>query len=348
MNRREKLDVALQRVGFFETILKSMTDGLLIIDSNNQILETNYTFCSFFGLQRQEIIETNIYDLMNQIGHEAIDQWAHVSQVLNTQKKYSNIIFSTKIMGDEVFYSVNASVIERIADRETQAVVTVWREITEQVKTRRIEQFLYTLLNHDIQNKNMTIIAYLTLLQGENLQERAKNFVSKALDSVQRSSDLLKKIRHLKKVRYSEEVTPTMLQPIFISVLDEYSNLAEEKEIEIEYTQTKVSVQGGILLRELFSNLIENSIIHSQCNKIRISVQENHISTLIVIEDDGNGIPDNLHDNLFKEGAKGISSSGSGLGMFLVKQIVESYKGTIQVGESEMGGVRFEIRLETA
>jgi PAS domain S-box-containing protein len=343
MTRRDELDIAQHTISFFETILKSTSDGILIVDNNNQIIETNDAFCVIINSQKAQVKETNIYDWLSQLGQEAVEQWNNIVHALDTNKRSSNFHFDIIIMGKPRNYTVNASLIDKIKEKETRIIVTIWRDITEREKARRIED----LFCHDIQNKNMIIESYLILLQRRNLQEKEKEFVNSAIKSVKMSTALLKKVSQLRAVRYNEKVLPIKLHLVIQAVIDEHTYDANKNGIDIEYASSVSIIKGGNLLNELISIIIDNAIKHSQCSKIKIWNQENH-TALIVIEDNGVGIPEFLHDNLFLKGTKGEKSNGEGLGLYLVSQIVESYSGTIHVRKSEMGGARFEIRLEIA
>lgn len=68
----------------------------------------------------------------------------------------------------------------------------------------------------------------------------------------------------------------------------------------------------------------------------------------VPIEVDGVGIPDEKKDEIFKKGYKIGDASGSGLGLYMVKEIAESYGGTIEIKDSDIGGIRFGVRLKKA
>ncbi|MFW5928479.1 MAG: sensor histidine kinase [Thermoplasmatota archaeon] len=121
---------------------------------------------------------------------------------------------------------------------------------------------------------------------------------------------------------------------------------ASEKNIEIIYKKKDYVVQGGPLLQELFSNIIENSVEHSDCDKIMISCKEVDDVLMIVFEDDGKGISKDDKKKIFERGFKKGESAGSGLGMYLVKQIAENYGGKVEVKDSRMGGARFDVHLK--
>jgi len=64
------------------------------------------------------------------------------------------------------------------------------------------------------------------------------------------------------------------------------------------------------------------------------------------VEDNGKGIPDEKKDKIFERGFKDEETGGTGLGLYLAKQITENYDGNIEVKDSELGGARFDIYLQ--
>lgn len=66
------------------------------------------------------------------------------------------------------------------------------------------------------------------------------------------------------------------------------------------------------------------------------------------MEDDGRGIPPTDKEKICERGYKRGEKAGSGLGMYLVRKIAESYNGEIRVNDSELGGLKFEVHLQKA
>jgi signal transduction histidine kinase len=135
------------------------------------------------------------------------------------------------------------------------------------------------------------------------------------------------------------------LESVLNKSLEKYEYLSKEKGIRIKINlKSKCCVLADDLLENVFSNLIENAIIHSGCKNIEINVDEKEDEVIITIQDDGCGIPKEIADKIFEWGVKGKESKGSGLGLHLVKRIVEGYGGKILLKESQQGTV-FEIHL---
>ncbi|MDQ4138235.1 MAG: ATP-binding protein, partial [Actinomycetota bacterium] len=102
-------------------------------------------------------------------------------------------------------------------------------------------------------------------------------------------------------------------------------------------------------LLTVLGNLVDNAI--EACgigDRIRVSVTRTRASIRIDIEDSGPGVPDGLGDRIFAEGVSSKTAQtgmGRGIGLALVRRIVERRRGRITVGDSRLGGARFQLYL---
>jgi signal transduction histidine kinase len=116
-----------------------------------------------------------------------------------------------------------------------------------------------------------------------------------------------------------------------------------------------VRVQANELLQDVFVNLIGNAIKHARgpaSVNIRMSLETKYGRRYcrISVEDDGPGIPDELKDVIFDRFRRGnTKAKGSGLGLYLVRTLVESYEGNVWVEDRVPGdytkGARFVVIL---
>jgi len=213
-------------------------------------------------------------------------------------------------------------------------------------KLRRIE-FLFSLLRHDLANKLGSIGFYQEFLREMGPPEDFLEPLEKMEKITQTSIDLIEKINTFREVG-KEETEEVRIDEVIERALYQTEPLISLKDMKIEKNYSKHVVYGGYLLEDLFSNLIENAIEHSNAEIIRISSIERNDIVTISVEDDGKGISEDEKDKVFEKGYKERKSSGSGLGLYLVKAIAESYKGSVQAGDSNMGGARFDIHLKKA
>ncbi len=216
-------------------------------------------------------------------------------------------------------------------------------EALERTEMMSREEFLHSLLRHDVGNKTQIAKGYLELMRNKYEDE---DFIDKTIDAINRTQEIIDKINQIRKVGRKEELGKINVKNVLDSVLSEYDTQLKEHEVEVRVEGSDSVVKGNVLLEEFFSNMIENSIRHSGCEVIRIDIQDEEDRCLCIYEDDGKGLSDGEKDKIFERGYKKGDKAGSGLGMFLVKEIVESFNGSIKVKDSDMGGVRFEVKLK--
>ncbi len=222
------------------------------------------------------------------------------------------------------------------------------RQIQEREEAEDREDFLHSLLRHDVRNKVQIVQGYLELSKDYELPEELEDYLSKAEKASRDSVEIIEKVRTLREVSGKEETRVVELCPLLQDSIDKHEDIFEKNNIELECQKKEIKCQGGTLLEELFSNIIENAVKHSDCDKIKISAHEETDTSKITIEDDGKGIPDEEKDKIFKRGFKDKETGGSGLGLYLVKEIAKSYSGSVEVKNSDLGGARFDIKLQKA
>lgn len=96
------------------------------------------------------------------------------------------------------------------------------------------------------------------------------------------------------------------------------------------------------LLTQIFYNLVDNSLKYGgKITEIRILYEKAGNELKLIYEDDGVGIPENIKDNLFKEGC----GRGTGYGLYLIKKICEAYGWTIEETGTPRKGARFVVSI---
>lgn len=172
--------------------------------------------------------------------------------------------------------------------------------------------------------------------------EKNREFKKHSKDEV----DLIEKSRVLRKIIQNQGVRKIDLRPCLEKAINKYENLIDREAISLKCEQFDFEVQGGSLLDYLFSHIIENSIQHSNCERIRISAEDLGDKVLIKIEDDGRGVPKELWNKAFDRGWSGDYQEGSGLGLYIANLVAEAYGGIVEMKNSELGGTRIDVKLK--
>lgn len=325
----------------YKTLFNELSDALFLESTDGEILDVNKAACETFGYDYEELTNMNVGDL---VPGEApaflpgkIDKATREGKPLETVNKRKD--------GTPIPVELRGRIIE--FEEEERMLVSV-RDISERKKAQERKNFLHSLLRHDVRNKNQVVQGYLELLEETDLSQKQEELVKKAKRGSKEGSNIIEKVRTLHKIGGEEEIEEVNVGTKIKNAIKRNESLASEKEKEIECEGVDVKVRGGTLLEELFSNLIENAIIHADCEKIRISCQKTQNKCIVTVEDDGKGVPDEVKEKIFNRGFKDDEEGSSGLGTYLVKKIAESYGGNVEVKDSELGGARFDVYLDQA
>ena len=242
--------------------------------------------------------------------------------------------------------------------KEFMACETAWRingeiivlvdDITPQIENEREVEFYNSLLRHDIFNKNEISLGYIGLLEKTNLTKKQKEFIEKIKESVSEANALIEKIRKAETIRRAEkEITKVEINKVLQNICRAYEEKLKQKGVEISCEVADVVVGADEFVEEIFSNLIENSIQHSGCQKIYIYGERKGEFYVIHYEDDGKGVEKKYLSRIFEEGWKS-ESSGSGLGLYIVKKLMARYGGKAEAEIGEKGGLKINLYFKQA
>ena len=209
-------------------------------------------------------------------------------------------------------------------------------------------------VSHEFKTPINAIEGYATLLQDKRLTEKEREqYTDKILFNTRRLSKLVGNILLLSKVdnqaiqssqtcyRLDEQVRQAIvaLEPQW-----------EEKDIEFDVDLERVAYTGCEgLMQHVWSNLIGNAIkFDPPGGWIRIRMKQREGRIVFTIEDNGPGVPESEYKHIFEKFYQSDSShkqEGNGLGLALVKRILDSCGGTVSVESLLSGGSRFTVTL---
>jgi len=137
-------------------------------------------------------------------------------------------------------------------------------------------------------------------------------------------------------------------------IVEQFTPIAIDASITLvnDATMTLVSIDSDLIV-QLLVNLVDNAIAHSPCGgTVSVGCRVENMGARIWVEDSGPGIPaedrERVFDRFYRvDTGRDRSRGGAGLGLSICRAIVEAHGGTIEVGESDLGGARFDVLLPT-
>jgi signal transduction histidine kinase len=215
-------------------------------------------------------------------------------------------------------------------------------------------------MGHDINNLHQIAMGYLEFARElAGPESGQKEFLEKPFDVLRRGARLIDNVRKLQKLRDGAYVKgPADLREVLANALDEYLDMPG-KTITADYNGNRdCLIVANDLLSDVFSNLVDNAIKHARekpCISVSLEkMQENGCGHYrVAVEDNGPGIPDSMKGKIFNRLLEGDSHSrGMGLGLYMVKSLVEDYNGRVWVEDRIAGehakGARFVVMLPAA
>ena len=116
------------------------------------------------------------------------------------------------------------------------------------------------------------------------------------------------------------------------------------------FPPAETTVVANEMLDSVLRNLLKNAIQHndSEIPEVQVSATERAGMAVVRIADNGPGVPDSQKDTIFGRGEKGLESEGTGIGLYLVETLLDSYGGDIRIEDNEPSGSVFVVELPTA
>lgn len=212
-------------------------------------------------------------------------------------------------------------------------------------------------VSHEFKTPIAAIEGYATLLQNRSLaREKHDHYVEKILENSRRLSSLSGNVLMLSKLE-NQEIIPGKSEFRLDEQLRKCVLLLEgkwaEKNIEFDMELPKINYYGSEpLLSQVWVNILDNAIKHSPCGGvIHIGIRQTDALLTITIADHGDGMSEEVQKHMmekFYQGDNSHKAEGNGLGLALVKRIVELCRGTIEVESAPGNGAAFSVSLPKA
>ncbi len=232
-----------------------------------------------------------------------------------------------------------------------------WRKALEE-KTKELEAFVYTV-SHDLRTPLISIEGFSDMLLEEyedELDEDAIHYLNRIQSNVEKMDEFIDDLLQLSRI--GREETPKevfSVESIVEEITEDLSSKVDEKDIKIKIeTDLPELYFERKRMYQIFSNFVSNACKYMDDEQeecwIKIGAEDRGNSWVLWVEDNGIGIEPENQEKIFKifnrEGR--ADEKGTGVGLSIVKQIVESHKGEIWV-ESEKGeGSTFYIEFPKA
>ena len=222
---------------------------------------------------------------------------------------------------------------------------------TENELTQRTQQLslLNRVIQHDIRN-DLNVINGRIQLAKEHVDPEGVDHLDKARQSVSEAIDLTVTARDFMKTLQKEkrELEPVSVKETVESQISRVQESHPEANLRFDgQTANEIYVHADEMVDSAFRNLLVNAVLHNnkETPEVRVSITVQEKTVQIRVADNGPGVPDEQKDEIFGRGEKGLESSGTGIGLYLVHTLTESYGGFVWVEDNDPEGAVFVVEL---
>ncbi|WP_177213368.1 PAS domain-containing sensor histidine kinase [Halopelagius inordinatus] len=271
--------------------------------------------------------------------------------------------------GERRWYHLRAAAFEERGERYATvmhadvterklAQLAAERRADELARERRQLSLLNQLIRHDLRNDLNLVLGWGGQLESDVTGD-GESALTRVLDAATHAYELTETIRDamelLERSDAEPELRPTNLGAVLRREMESLRSTHESRTTDVEVRGLSELPEGVFvlatpLLASLFGNLLSNAVHHNDEKRVvvEVSVETGDGTATVSVADNGPGIPEEIASEMFDRGSRGLDSSSTGLGLFLVDSLVDLYGGRIGVRDNHPKGTVFDVELPTA
>ena len=349
----------------YNAILTELIDAVVVVDKSNKVTFFNEQAEKLIGIKAADAVGKQVTKVLFSIEESGTKTPREKTAIFNALKSNQVISipnrFYKKPHGDLVAVNVSAKSF-RDEDGKPIGVMLLISSLDEQIEFERSRNEFISVASRELQTPITDLKGFIDQIREDKagkLSERQKNFLELAYKGNQRLSrliaDLLRvaqidkgKMRVAKKSFDISEVTKT--------AVEDFIYQARRRNLKLTYKKPKkaIKVKGDPThVREILAILLGNALKYTRSGgEVSIShhVRKGKVTTYV--QDSGPPIPKEVMPNLFKKFYRdprlANKIEGTGLGLYIVKQLVSIMDGQVSVKSNKKTGVVFRVVLPKA
>lgn len=344
----------------YQTLVETAPDPIFIVDMDSgAIVEVNDSAVDVLGYTKAELVGQQVMMIHpDEHAERYVEKFEESVQQESIQ--FSKFEDGTQVYlvakdGERIPVDIHANVVDGVSG---PVLLSIARDVTHLKEYEdRIEELadelavVNRIVRHDIRNDMAVVLAWL-----EQLESELDAAHHETLELLLRRSEAVVELTDTVKdyVEMLEEDADVALEPVALDdVVEEELTAIEQAYDTVEIATADVPggpVMANSMLDSVFRNLFHNAVQHNDKDvpEIEVTATEREETIVVHVADNGPGIPDERKSDVFGKGDKGLDSSGTGIGLYLIGQLVEKFGGDIEVTDNEPQGAVFSVELRKA
>lgn len=355
----------VKRGGFFKAVVEVGSDVIFIVDYNGEILYHNNSVKETLGYGPGNLVGKNFFDFILPAAVPSFKKEYEAS----TKKRFNESVEFQFLCKDKSYRYLEFNSINLFHSEKIRGLILDCRDIEQRKKdaeellrAQKAKELFLANISHEIRTPINGIAGLAALLsQNPNIQEQAAY-----LHAIQSAADNLKVIINdildlasIESGKLKLEQIGFNLKDLLNALINTFLFQASEKKIELRYhlddDANQIFIGDPVRLNQILLNLINNAVkfTHHGYISVTCSVKKKDVKKYLLefeVRDTGIGIPKDKLKTIFESFSQADASvtrkyGGTGLGLTIVKQLVELQNGTIDVKSVEGFGSTFTFSI---
>lgn len=344
-----------------QALLRSLGEGLIVIDQDGLITDVNPHAVRILGFSEADMVGQwfpKVIQAVSEDGEVIEPLNRPITRALSLGTAVSDISYYIKAGGAVIPVAITVAPV-MLGDKPIGAI-EIFRDVTQERALDKAKDDFVSLASHQLRTPATAVKAILSMMHAGDFGEltaRQTHFLAKALETNDRQLDIIEDMLNAARIDSGKLTLSPM--PVDVAGLTHQAvqeHLADLAKRRLTITvdrpaESLIATADPAKLRMVLDNLISNAAKYTpQGGRIRVQVEIEYPVLRIAVSDTGVGIAEADRHRLFRkfsrvENELTAEVSGSGLGLYLAKHIVDLHGGSIEV-ESEPGsGSTFTIAL---
>ena len=344
------------------SIINNLTDGLIVLNNENKIVMVNPKAEKMLGIKARDILNLQVTDELANI-----PSFRNLSKVILFPISVSRLKRTGEPMINEVkLFAPKEIILEVISvpilnkDGEVYGFMEIFHDTTREKTISKMKSEFISITAHQLRTPLSAIKWTLKMFLDGDIGEvtaEQKEFLERAYNINERMIKLINDLLNVSRIeegKFLYKFSVSSLEKIIQETVDLLSKQIRERNIKFSFQLPtgplpKIRIDSA-KIRIAIHNLLDNAIRYtSSGGKITLEAKFEQDKIQIKISDSGVGIPTSEQNRIFTKFYRGsnvikMQTEGSGLGLFIVKNIIERHKGKICF-KSGTGGTTFYITL---
>lgn len=334
-----------QQRNMVRLMMENLQEGVILTNENYDVLVVNQCSVTMLGQK-----DTNVL-----IGKHLPDLFPQAPWCKIRRGSENDEVCTWKVTLHENQYQINVQCVENSAG--FNGYLFIMEDITEQERSEQLRREFTSNVSHELKTPLTSISGFAEVLATKLYQndDDVVHFATLIRKESKRLLIMIEEIMHL--TRIEEERRQFVIEPVYLKQIIEdivgfMTPMWREKKVTVHCQLEDTSFEGDkTLIRELAMNLIDNAVKYNHPDgHVYIRVQAVKDDVEFSVRDTGIGISEDKQKRVFERFYRADSSrsktiNGAGLGLSIVKHIVEQHHGTIHLRSTEGEGTEITVRI---